>query len=181
MTYLPSLPADGVLLDLFRRYPETSKPLLDYHELVMRGPSPLTVAERELIAGYVSGLNRCGYCHGIHTAAAEACGVPSGAIPAAVADVESAAVPDRLRPLLRYTGKLTSSPASVTRADADAVYAAGWDEQALHHAILVCALFNFMNRLVEGTGIRGDESYFQLSGTRLVELGYAGLAGLLPE
>jgi AhpD family alkylhydroperoxidase len=28
------------------------------------------VAERELIAAFVSGLNACGYCHGVHTAAA---------------------------------------------------------------------------------------------------------------
>ncbi len=180
MPYLPSLPAAGVLLDLFRQYPETSKPLLDYHELVMRGPSPFTVAERELIAAYVSGLNRCGYCHGVHTAAAEECGVPAGVIPAAVDDLDTADMPEPLRPVLRYTGKLTRSPASVTQEDADAVYAAGWDERALHHAVLVCALFNFMNRLVEGTGIRGDDTYFALSGKRLVEMGYAGLAGLLP-
>ena len=62
MPYLSSLPADGVLLDLFRQYPETAKPLLDYHELVMRGPLPFTVGERELIAAYVSGLNDCQYC-----------------------------------------------------------------------------------------------------------------------
>jgi AhpD family alkylhydroperoxidase len=33
------------------------------------------VAERELIAAYVAGLNACGYCHGIHIAVAEAFGI----------------------------------------------------------------------------------------------------------
>ena len=60
MTYLPSLPDDAVLLDVFRAYPATSRPLLEYHQALLRGPSPLTVAERELIAAYVSGLNACG-------------------------------------------------------------------------------------------------------------------------
>ncbi len=56
MTYLPSLPADAILLDVFRAYPGTSRPLLAYHQALLRGPSPLSVAERELIAAYVSGL-----------------------------------------------------------------------------------------------------------------------------
>ena len=80
MPYLKSLPDDAVLLQVFRAYPDTARPLLDYHELVMRGPSPFTVAERELIAAYVSGVNECGYCHGVHTATAEAFGIQEGLI-----------------------------------------------------------------------------------------------------
>ena len=38
--------------------------------------------------------------------------------------------------------------ASITKIDADAVLAAGWDETALYHAVAVT-----MNRLVEGAGI----------------------------
>src|SRR6266498_4488447 len=134
---------------VFKLHPETSRPLLDYHEVVMRGPSPFSVAERELIAAYVSGVNYCGFCHGVHSVTAEACGIEAGAAPAAVADLDTAPVPDRMRPVLRYVGKLTRSPASVTRADAQEVLAAGWDERALHSAVMVCALFNFMNRMVE--------------------------------
>lgn len=58
-----------------------------------------------------------------------------------------------MRPILHYVRKLTEDPSSVTDADAKAVLDAGWDERALHHAVHVCALFNFMNRLVEGHGI----------------------------
>jgi hypothetical protein len=57
MSYLPSLPHDATLLAVLRAYPASAGPLLDYHEAVLRGPSPLSVAERELIAAYVSGLN----------------------------------------------------------------------------------------------------------------------------
>jgi AhpD family alkylhydroperoxidase len=74
MAYLPSLPPDAVLLDVFRAYPQTARPLLDYHQALLRGPSPLTEAERELIAAYVSGLNACRYCHGAHQATAQAFG-----------------------------------------------------------------------------------------------------------
>jgi uncharacterized peroxidase-related enzyme len=177
--YLKSLPDDAVLLQVFRAYPDTARPLLDYHELVMRGPSPFTVAERELIAAYVSGVNECGYCHGVHTATAEAFGIPEGLLEALLADLDTAPVDERIRAVLRYVGKLTEAPARLTDEDAAAVLAAGWDERALHDAVIVCALFNFMNRMVNGLGIKADESYFALSGKRLRDVGYTGLAVLL--
>ncbi len=179
MPHLNSLPDDAVLMDVFRAYPETSRPLLHYHEVVMRGPSPFTPGERELIAAYVSGLNACEYCHGVHSVTAEVCGIAAGAAPAAVADLDTAPVDERMRPVLRYVATLTRTPAALTRADAEEVFAAGWDERALHDAVMVCALFNFMNRMVEGHGIRAGAEYFAMSGRRLEELGYAGLAGLL--
>ena len=55
--------------------------------------------------------------------------------------------------MLAYVAKLTRDPTSLRRADAEAVYAAGWSERALYDAVQVCALFNFMNRIVEGTGV----------------------------
>jgi len=175
--HLNSLPDNAVLMDVFKLFPETSRPLLDYHEIVMRGPSPLSVAERELIAAYVSGVNACGYCHGVHTVAAEVCGIDKGVLPAALDDLDAA--PERMRPILRYVDKLTRTPAAVTRADAEEVLAAGWDERALHYAVMVCALFNFMNRMVEGHGISAGPEYFAESGARLERLGYAGLNQLL--
>lgn len=181
MPYLKSLPEDGMLLDVFRAFPATSKPLLGYHETVMRGPSPFTVGERELIAAYVSGLNDCAYCHGVHTQTAQACGVPAGVARAAVADLESADVAEKMRAVLRYVGKLTRTPGDLTQADADEVLAAGWDERALHDAVIVCALFNFMNRMVNGLGVRGNDEYFALSGKRLADIGYTGLNGLVPD
>ncbi|MPZ83189.1 MAG: peroxidase-related enzyme [Actinophytocola sp.] len=181
MSYLPSLPADAALLDVFRAYPDTAGPLLDYHEVLLRGPSPLSVAERELIAAYVSGVNSCGYCHGVHTATARAFGIGEGTLTALLDDVDTAPVDVRLKPLLRYVGKLTRTPSRMTEADATAVFAAGWDERALHDAVSVCALFNFMNRLVDGLGITAGADYFSVSAQRLADSGYAGLKKLLGE
>ncbi|MFC5064261.1 carboxymuconolactone decarboxylase family protein [Actinomycetospora atypica] len=179
MSHLPSLPPETTLLDVFRAHPGPVGPLLELHERVMRAESPLTPGQRELIAAYVSGLNGCGYCHGVHTATAEAFGVPAELLPAALADLDSAPVEGRMRPLLHYVRVLTLTPSRVAEDDAEAVYAAGWDERALHDAIAVCALFNYMNRVVEGAGIRADDAYAQLSGRRLRDIGYAGLAALL--
>jgi len=178
MSYLPSLPDQATLLQVFQAYPHPARPLLEYHELVMRGPSPFTAAERELMAAYVSGLNGCGYCHGVHAATAEAFGLPAGLLAAVLADLDSAPVDDRMKPVLRYLATLTRTPSRLTGADAQAVYAAGWDERALHDAGPVCALSNCMNR-VDGCGVRAGDDYHRMSGTRLYERGYTALAALL--
>jgi uncharacterized peroxidase-related enzyme len=179
VTYLPSLHEQAKLLDVFRAYPGPAGPLLDYHEALMRGPSPLSVTERELIAAYVSGLNACGYCYGVHQNTAERFGVHLQTLTALLDDLETAPVENRIRAMLRYVGKLTTSPARVSPADAVAVLDAGWEEQALHDAVSVCALFNLMNRLVTGLGITADNDYADLSGRRLAEGGYASLKKLL--
>ncbi|MBP2181099.1 putative peroxidase-related enzyme [Amycolatopsis magusensis] len=145
----------------------------------MRAPSPFSAGERELIAAYVSGLNNCDYCHGVHTVTAEQFGVPEGLLTAALSDLDNSPVDARMKPVLHYVGKLTRTPSRMTEADAEAVYAAGWSETALHDAVLVCALFNFMNRMVEGLGVEASPDYFGTSGKRLHEGGYTGLATLL--
>jgi uncharacterized peroxidase-related enzyme len=180
MTYLQALPGDVALLHVFQAYPAPARPLLALHELLMRQASPFTVAERELIAAYVSGLNACDYCHDIHTATAERFGAVVGSPTAALSDLDTAPVPDRMKPVLRYCDKLTRAPSTVEESDVAAVRAAGWDDQALHDAVLICALFNFMNRMVEGLGIRASDDYVVASAARLHEGGYAGLEGLLP-
>ncbi len=179
MPQLRTLPENATLMDVFRKYPATTVPIIEYHEVVMRGPSPLSLAERELIAAYVSGLNTCGYCHGVHTRVAQEHGLDEGVVAEALRDLAASPVDARMKPLLRYVATVTRSPASLTPADAEAVFAAGWDELALHHAIVVCALFNFMNRLVEGHGIAADPTYFAESARRLHDVGYAGLVPLI--
>jgi uncharacterized peroxidase-related enzyme len=179
MPFLPSLRAGASLLDVFKAFPETSKPLIEFHEVLLRGPSPLTDAERELIAAYVSGLNRCRYCHGVHTATAERLGVPQGAVQQLVDELETADVPEKMKPILRYAEKLTRDPRGVSKADAAAVLAAGWDETALYHTVAVTALFNLMNRLVEGLGIELEPAYVKPAAQRLADRGYLPLIEML--
>ncbi|MBL0889070.1 MAG: peroxidase-related enzyme [Gemmatimonadaceae bacterium] len=154
MAMFPSLPQPPQLDSVFRRFPYTAPPLLEFHDRVLRDPSPLTVAERELIAAYVSGLNACTYCHGSHVIAAEAFGIEPALVSQLLENLDAPAVRSRLTPILHFVRKLTLTPSRMTEADAAAVYAEGWEEQALFDAISVCALFNFMNRLVEGLGVQ---------------------------
>lgn len=156
MSVFPSIEGGPALDKVFRRFPHSVMPLLEYHDRVLRDPSPLTVAERELIAAYVSGLNACTYCHGAHIVAARAFGVDAELFDGLMADLETSRVEARFKPILAYVGKLTRTPSLMAEADAARVYAAGWEEQALFDAVSVCALFNLMNRIVEGSGIKSN-------------------------
>ncbi len=147
------LPASPDLSDVFQVYPQAVRPLLEYHDILLRGDSPLSVAQRELIAAYVSGLNACSFCLGAHTIIAEAFGIPAQRIETLLHKPEDADVEPAMQVLLAYVEKLTRAPASLRPADRQAVFEAGWSERAVHDAVSVCALFNFMNRLVEGMGV----------------------------
>lgn len=179
MSFLPSLSDGAALLDVFKTFPDTAIPLLQYHECLMRGTSPLSVQERELIAAYVSALNSCDYCFGVHAVVARQFGVPENLVRGLVESLESVEIDARLRSLLLYVKKVTLNPNRMCSDDAKEVFAAGWSEKALHDAVSVCALFNFMNRFVEGLGIKENPDYSKLSGERLSSGGYLGLIELL--
>ncbi len=156
MALFPSLPEVPHLGDVFAAFPHGTSPLFEYAEALLRGPSELSVGERELIAAYVSGLNACRFCHGSHRIYASVFGVDETVFEALVADVDGAPVDEKLKPILRYVRKLSTLPPRLTSADSQAVYAAGWSERALFDAIQICGLFNCMNRIVEGTGVTFD-------------------------
>jgi hypothetical protein len=67
----------------------------------------------------------------------------------------------------------------ITSDDAEAVYAAGWDQDALYHAVATCALINFMNRLVEDLGIEPQEAYVPMAAERLSKRGYTEMLRML--
>ncbi len=156
MPQLKSLPDPSHLSDLFSRYPDCVPPLMELTDIVLRAEGELSIGERELIATFVSGLNACDFCFQSHKAYALAFGIEERLIDELVQDIECAGVNEKLKPLLHYVKKLNDEPSRLTSADADAVYEAGWSEKALYEAVQVCALFNMMNRIVQGTGVNFD-------------------------
>ncbi len=83
----------------------------------------------------------------------EKLGIDAQVVDEILDDIETASVRDSIKPLLRYCRKLAVEPAAVTQRDAEAVFAAGWDEEAFHRAVLIVCRFSFMNRLTLGLGL----------------------------
>jgi hypothetical protein len=64
----------------------------------------------------------------------------------------------------------------MAQADADAVFAAGWEERALHDAIAITARMSFMHRLVEGYGFEPlSREVARKHAKKRVMLGYVNL------
>ncbi len=181
MTVFSSLPENAGVSDILKLNPAAGRALIEYHNSVMRQSSPLTEGERELIAAFVSLINACQYCFGVHSATAAAFGVDPGLLKQLMKDIDNAAVDAKMKPLLHFVSKLTREPWRMTENDAYGVLLAGWDQQALHDAVNVVALFNFMNRLVLGHGIKGHKDLYLERGLALREHGYNTLLNELDD
>ena len=131
MGFFPSLPEETNLSDLFKAFPGGAEHLFQHHDVLLRGPSPLTIGERELIAAYVSALNGCEFCFNAHRVYAETYGFEPEVFDGLLDDLESSRVPDNLKPILAYAGKLTQNQKGVEQSEVSAILDAGWSEQAV--------------------------------------------------
>jgi uncharacterized peroxidase-related enzyme len=176
MAFFKSLPDDAGPANVFTAYPEIYRLWSQMSQALMNGPSPLSQGERELILAYAAGVAGCRFVYMAHSEVAYAWGFENGVLDRLLADLEAAPVAARLKPLLAFVRKLMLTPGEMCQADADAVFAAGWDEQALHHAIAVTARAAFMQRLVEGHGFTPmSREAAARQARRRVEHGYVNL------
>lgn len=163
------------IMYLFGFKDSVTKHLRAFTQAVMRGPSPLTPAFRELIAAFVSTRNQCLFCSGSHVAVAAKLYDDSSLVDAVVTDYRSAPITEPEKALLAYLEKLTLTPAATSAADVEQLHQAGLSDEAIYDAVTVCAMFNFYNRWVEGSGVQ-DMSVegYALSADRLASFGYVG-------
>lgn len=181
MSSFAGFPEVAGVRDIIKLNPAAGRALVELHIAVLRTDSQLTARDKELIAAFVSGLNACQYCYGVHAETAKAFGVPASLIESLLGDFENAPVDARLRPVLNYVRVLTLTPTKATQRHVDAVFAAGWSERDLHDAILTTCLFNFMNRLLEGHGVKGSAGMFVERGQALHDHGYAPMLAMLAQ
>ena len=115
--------------------PETSKPLNDPVEVLLRGTDGLTAADRELIAKYVSSRNDCQYCQSIHGAiAAHHPGGDEALVQSVKLDLEHAGVTPKLKVLLAIAGKVQQSGRNVIAEDVERARAEGATDLEIHAA-----------------------------------------------
>ena len=173
MRRLKPLPGQPTLGDVIHAFPRVMVPIVRFQEALMRGPSPFSKAERELMAAYVSGLNSCSFCYRAHTLVAEEFGVDERLLEVLLDDIDAAPLDARMKPVLRYGHKFTTNPSRVVDADTEAILEAGWDVAAVFQATAVCACFNLINRLAQGIGFSASEEKMRAGAKAVADLGYA--------
>lgn len=161
-------------LALFR--PETARPLYELAQVLLRGPSPLSPAERELIAAHVSARNNCVFCASSHAAAArELFGAGCAIVDDVLASAATSALSPRLKCLLEIAGLVQQSGRAVTPQAVAAARAQGADDREIHDTVLIAATFCMFNRYVDGldTLTPTDPQVYADMGRRLATAGYA--------
>ena len=163
----------ATLIDVYKRYPPLAKHVLGLAETAFTLTGEVSRAEGELLGMFVSLLNGCDYCRGVHGEAAAACGIT----PPSTSEPEYGGA--RWRPVFHYVRTLTLAPNSVTPEHVSELLEAGWSEDAVAQFALLTCTFNTLNRLVDGLGLEAESDFFTAAGARLAEVGYHGTAQLL--
>jgi uncharacterized peroxidase-related enzyme len=150
-TGLPFVP------DMFRLLstkPELLRAILaGYNGVFNHGELPRET--RELVAAWTSRLNQCPYCVGTHSFFLQVYG-GSEELANAIANSahpDELPVDERTHELLRLVTKVTTAPYKITDRDWQGALDAGYSTGELLEGVFCAALFNFICRLVDSTGL----------------------------
>jgi uncharacterized peroxidase-related enzyme len=114
----------------------------------MRGPSGWSVGDRELMAAFVSQANACRFCVAAHSATARIWYRDEAKVAAALDDLDSAPIEERLRVTLRLLAALTRDN-TVSADQVREVLASGVTRHEVEDALAVCLAFNITDRLAD--------------------------------
>lgn len=160
-------------LVMFR--PESGQYLYELAQVLLRGESPLSEAERELIAAYVSSRNECMFCMSSHAATARYLFKEQNqVVDFVLEDYQTSPINDKLKALLNIAGKVQQSGKSVLEEDVSKARKHGANDRDIHDTVLIAATFSMFNRYVDGlaTLTPTNPKDYEEMGKRLVEKGY---------
>ncbi len=160
-------------LVMFR--PESGQYLYELAQILLRSESPLSEAERELIAAYVSSRNDCMFCMSSHAAAARYFYKDdSKVVDFVLNDYRTAPISDKLKALLNIADKVQQNGKLVLETDVQDARKHGADDRDIHDTVLIAATFSMFNRYVDGlaTLTPTDPKEYEAMGERLGENGY---------
>jgi len=135
--------------------------------------APISGAVRELIAAYTSWTNDCQFCWRSHAAVAAEMLGSEELVRGVLNDLESSALPESEKALMRFAGKMTKELPEMKEEDVAELRDHGWNDEAIYYVIMVVSLFNFYNRWITTSGVHpvSDEAH-RLHGKRLALSGY---------
>lgn len=148
---------DGTVDNVMRVHalnPASLRTHFDLYVQSMHKPSPLSRAEREMVAVVVSRVNGCHYCKSHHLAGLKKL-LPVKRHEAAdqLALDRPAELSTRELAMVHYAAKLTSSPQQMQAEDVDALRNVGLDDRAILDLAQCIGYFNYVNRIVTGLGV----------------------------
>jgi uncharacterized peroxidase-related enzyme len=166
MPHIP-LPEDPPgIRGLLAYKPVTGTKIAELIQQLLRGASPLSPADRELIAAHVSRLNECEFCARSHAAALRHLDHAGETRP----DTTS----PKLAALLRLAAAVVAGGHHVSDDEVTAALAAGNNDEEIHDTVLIAAAFCMLNRYVDGLGAitPHDDAAYDAMGAQMAARGY---------
>lgn len=138
--------------------PDTIVPSMELYMNIMYKNSPLSRAQREMIGTVVSSANECAYCVAHHSIALNHFWKDDARIAALLEDIYEADLPETDLLLCEFAYQLTKEPGNAAGHESmiRELKEMGVSDRAILDANLVVAYFNFVNRIVMGTGIEEE-------------------------
>lgn len=137
----------------------------------MRGLNYWSIGEAELIATYVSKNNKCQYCYGDHVAVAKNV-FEEELIYAVMDNIDEALINDKMKTILKFIKKLTTTPYEISEKDILELRKAEISNEAIKEAINICGVFCVINRLADAFDFE-TSSNTNKTGNFLFKYGYS--------
>lgn len=154
------------------QYPKLARAMIELDEIIMRGDSPLSPGERELIGAFVSARNDCTWCTRTHsTTAAKLLEGGEDLVDQVQQNYRSAPISEKLKALLRVAGQVQEGGSTVTDEAVDQAREAGATDREIHDAVLVAADFSKWNRYVDALQVvtPDDQAVYEQVATSILE------------
>ncbi len=150
------------VLKTYSRNQDKLRVFATLYNTVMLAESKLTKLEREMIAVVVSSANRCFYCLVAHGQAVRQLSGDPELGEMLVMNYRVAPVDGRVRAMLDFAWKLTTTPWEVVEADRDALRAAGLSDDEIFDLSDVIGFFNMSNRFATAVDMMPNREYHSM-------------------
>jgi uncharacterized peroxidase-related enzyme len=155
----------GFVPNVFRAYakrPEHFRAFMHYHDVLMRGESGLSRAEREAIVVAVSAENLCQYCVTSHGAALRVLGKDPILADQIAINWRSADLSPRWRAMLAFASRVNEPGFAANDSDIAALHEAGFGDDDIWDIAAVAAFFGFSNRMAGALDMRPNREFYAM-------------------
>ena len=155
----------GFVPNVFRAYaqrPEHFRAFMGYHDVLMKGDSGLSRAEREAIVVAVSAENQCQYCMTAHGAALRILGKDPMLAEQIANNWRTADLSPRWRTMLEFASHVNEPGFAATDAEIDTLRAAGFSDNDIWDIGAIAAFFGFSNRMAGMMDMRPNAEFYSM-------------------
>lgn len=155
----------GFVPNVFLAYaqrPEHFRAFMHYHDLLMKGPSGLSRAEREAIVVTVSAENDCLYCVTAHGAALRILGKDPIVADQIATNWRTAELAPRLHAILTFAARVNEIGFVATDKEIAELKAVGLSDDDVWDIAAIAGFFGFSNRMAGAMDMRPNPQFYEM-------------------